>query len=1256
MSPLPEPGAATLVVPCQLDALAINEPIHSAGQTWNRWTMKYDRLNQYTNPMPAPFTNEDRSPPDIGVHLHWAVPDGLTHGVEDPPGSGQFTYPYLPNRWLVVRMVTAADATPVVSAWVIEADALGTKDGAPFLDPNGPSAAGKAVEPTLLGTSVALEDWPGDSGAGTPFLTALAPGNVTFAGFAPGASNVLAFHDDLDGIDAAVLSYQIMGWYTDHQADPLHDLSVENGGWIVSADAQGQPALVAPTLDWQVTQQDGVDPPSVTAVAGLVHGVTWNRTTNVIDPGGYPTDIASRVRVSVAATGAEALAALIREQAMAGGATAQEAALETGLLEAFQLEVLNEFDTPGGQEELARRLHDSGFARSSGGVVWTIVPATPEGAAQPVNPPPLTPAQLQWLADLNTKQADLDLQRRILDTMQRELNGLWWKNAYIPFDPGPGPNSGDQGVQFENARTHLPEQVDPSNPEGWWAKTVAQQDVVDVAKGKVPIASGPGAADSIKAFADGHLDPSQYILKPEPARNFAAPTDPVMLISGLGRSERFGRDGVLACRAGNTLVRGLSHDGKDATNDSLPAGTLPVLDAATLPPLADPLLAEAFWLTPEDAGVIADKGFGSTDPATVSAISAQIAAQPPEAMIGTPPAANGNMAWVQPWLPLYLEWSVDFTMTYQLDAQGHIVTENGDYVWDRDGWQFDGTDYAWVGGSIAQQQAQTYTGRVMLTPSQSFTFQARLKAYLAKHPQPQLENAEALLEKLEDFDILSQSLSGLTSQLAMIDPNPNVTPPKEAQAVIRSGGDKGVPYLAAVGAQDTRGGQGKPFFFPIRAGYLSFNRLRITDSYGRTLSLLEANGNFGGKADSFVPIKGSGMTPDPAQIGADDAARMLRLKPRLAQPARLDFTWISSEDDSVIVDQAAEASPVCGWLLPNHLDKSLGVYDAAGAYQGEVLPVYIGPGQDTIAWMPAPGGDASPVVAPGTQPDLANAHLQAIVTGLLAHPDGPQALAAFLTAIDETLWTVAPGSGRSQSDLAAIIGRPLAVTRVNLAMDLAGLAQWDQAIYRTFVPNGDTLLKDTGSLLAFDWPVRMGSQNLRSDGTIGYFTGSDYTRFNAVHLPGSVAQGASPYVAEIAEGNYLNLPVRPEDGTKGAAPFDRPGSQYVTLLLDPGGAATAATGLLPSVQANLDTRFVDPALAAMAVTFRAGPLLLDAETVRLPAPSVQSGVWSWLSATGTTSGDWQTDPVSPAKTAPQLSDAPPILREGWLTFVPESDP
>ena len=187
----------TLLVPMHLDALVINKKI-TARDAYNRWRMNYKQMKCFGNPMPPPFHDQESEPPPVGVHLHWALPDGMTHGVEDE--SGGIEFPYVPNRWLVVRIQPGGSPTgaSLIVAWVILSDMYGDDCASPFLDPDPQKSKPGDVVPTGLGARVTIQEWDrmmGEKGVDpvAPFLRAIGPGNVTFAAFAPGVEDVFAF-------------------------------------------------------------------------------------------------------------------------------------------------------------------------------------------------------------------------------------------------------------------------------------------------------------------------------------------------------------------------------------------------------------------------------------------------------------------------------------------------------------------------------------------------------------------------------------------------------------------------------------------------------------------------------------------------------------------------------------------------------------------------------------------------------------------------------------------------------------------------------------------------------------------------------------------------------------------------------------------------------------------------------------------------------------------------------------------------------
>jgi hypothetical protein len=196
----------------------------------------------------------------------------------------------------------------------------------------------------------------------------------------------------------------------------------------------------------------------------------------------------------------------------------------------------------------------------------------------------------------------------------------------------------------------------------------------------------------------------------------------------------------------------------------------------------------------------------------------------------------------------------------------------------------------------------------------------------------------------------------------------------------------------------------------------------------------------------------------------------------------------------------------------------------------------------------------------------------------------------------------------------------------------------------------DTLLNADAGLTTFSFPVRLGSTELLDDGLIGYFgtpstdpkVGDTYTIFNAVHPS---IEATSPYVEAIAPGNYLQLPLDYPTYTK----------KNLTLLLDPRAQVHATTGILPAAKLKLPAQFYATALARIAVTFRAGPVLTQPDTIRLPFPAEQHGTWAWIKRTGTGESDWEIQPIIAANAQARLEDTPPHLIDGWLQFSPTPD-
>jgi hypothetical protein len=121
-----------------------------------------------------------------------------------------------------------------------------------------------------------------------------------------------------------------------------------------------------------------------------------------------------------------------------------------------------------------------------------------------------------------------------------------------------------------------------------------------------------------------------------------------------------------------------------------------------------------------------------------------------------------------------------------------------------------------------------------------------------------------------------------------------------------------------------------------RAGQMFFTRLCVVDRFGRTVDVLLED-----DAAQFTPIVAPNLTRGAQRVHADVAPEALvQMPPRLLQPARLRFDFVSGMNGELIVDHHAATSPICGWLLPNYLDRALLCYDPTGAPLGELRVGY----------------------------------------------------------------------------------------------------------------------------------------------------------------------------------------------------------------------------------------------------------------------------------------------------------------------------
>ncbi|MBL8329115.1 MAG: hypothetical protein JNJ71_09710 [Rubrivivax sp.] len=1263
-----------VLVPIVVEALPVSAAA-AAGASWA--AVGIDPLNPAA-PRPGPFDTTTGTRP-AGVHLHWALPDGLTRG-ERPAAASDAALPAsanprdeqpesreaprtrftpVPDRWLVVRVQAGATASAPrrASAWVIS--------GA--LDPARRSA-------------VPLSQWKETrpSASEVPPVTAMGPGEPTFAVYYDNTRQLLAFHDPLTDAAQGPLTYLVCGWYGRLEDDPLYAPGREREflallkrlGWSLDAAAlqslhrstrdellkqtllgdggaqaqkmmsvqpkartapafglsPGAAAAEAPApvnvnvgrgaARWlQFGEESRVDPtvskvvyatpsyfdrywPRQMLCHGAVFDVAWNGRGGGFDlpEAGVPPPGA--VSVAVGQTSAQALAALAARES---GDASQER-----LLDAFACGAMSDLSQPSGLARLESQLHAEDFSSRPGGFV--------------------------------------------VDTLEQGDAFVTSSGAESP--PAPRASGGGGQASLNPAAKGLSDVAGVKVRTRFYRADSTLQMLHDAMGGP----SGPSGPSSADRPAPAGSAPASAPRTRETVRRamprWYQPRDPVLLLRAARRAYKHGEDalldGTLGCRLSGQTIRQLSVNpwaqagqgnqplplvdvvGADLSTDDLKSGQIPAECGALF---HETLLLDPTVVTRARELVVQRSARLKAPPGTETrAVSAAVAGQRVLAeqtllfaatldptldtqalaalstLEGTMPRALALQFWRRPWTPIELAWEVEWYPSPGAERD----------------WLLTGTDLA-LRGSIPTgtegAPALTLRGRSILTPAIARTLEKQLKRFLDDEASGARDDASPdeeadlarVMRSFASLDVLGASLAGLHDTLMARAP---------------------VPGVAGAPAPDAwQPISGQSALWLLRAGHLRLRRARIVDAFGQFHDVAPSVLDTPVRAVDLVSRAG------PAFLG---------LPPRLQEPSRLMFRLLDAADDAR--EATRQKSPVCGWLVPDHLDEAIEVFDQQGQPQGQLQPAEDG---RTLEWQGVPGL----AEALGAPPVLANPALGGFVQGLLQHglrdkarlagPGAPTetALAALLRMIDATLWTTDPVGREGNEHLSLLVGHPLALVRAELRLEV-------QAEPAAAALQAASYLPARAELERTPLTVRLGELLALDDGLMGYFVNDDYSRFFPVHE--ALAPQARP--AGPGEGYLGSMALPPQTAARplehpyvDRTPFVeiRPGQRLrLTLVLDPRGAVHATCGFLPRKKIELMREHVAPALEALAFTFRIGPVLVDPDAVRMPVPAEIAGGWSWVRRVNVTT--WQEDKVVKASQDALLGDAPAMLQEGWL--------
>jgi hypothetical protein len=1205
--------------------------------------------------MPDPFTDLPEPRP-AGVHLHWALPDGLTKGTVATDGAGEpdVSLPAVPDRWLVLRLSNGADRRRrAVAGWVLEA--------------GGP-------EPNV----VALDDWrgPGSTGGVEQPLTAMGHGDPAWAAYYDNVENRLAFHDRAEDV-AGRVAYLVCGWYADPALDPLgtnitslaaFEQTLERLGWSLQGQLQKSQTksrwfikeavrlgLRAKDRAWaDHTSRRDADGNFVTSgdwwpSSTLFHGAAVDISLDGRALGGPPP--ADSLRVAFGATGGEALAALM--------ATAGAGAEEERVVEALQLGVLHELDQPDGRARLDALLHASAFGSMSGGPdeteqIWEpAVPAQPDAPARPGKPDP---------GVFGNRRSS-------------GLGGVTGRTAITPEIAEArgvaGPLTGTASHKVVGAKAVIGRLHD--------VRGVLEEVLVEGVRGE-PRSSRPTPR------------PGRWVEVKRPQPRFHHPVDPVVLVQGGKRSFKHGGDGRLSdddklpCRLSGFTVTAISADlgGDRPTHGTLTGRQLVErgVDNGGVPAECTDVLYETVLLDPGSAGAAIDQLLGGgggrgrevpdrfhvrvsqnwqveqtawwvlndprVDPAPVLTRSGVTGTLPSPIAI-TPPH--------RPWNPLHLDWEVEFT-----------PSDKGIAEWELGEVDFERADSDGEGAEEATLEPVVVSGRALVTPGAVRTLAEAARA--AIEAAARSGGADVLPPKVRTqypsttAKVLFEHLSGTSVRIADAvreagDPRADLSSIVELldrMDVLGGALDgfhlelrKGAPAVRPLlpdGRPDPSPITPLPGFVSMRAGTLTVTALRLVDGFGQYVDLADSTA-----AERIVLGE---------SVRHDDAPGRAVLTPRFTAPSRLLLRWTDAASDTV----GPGANPVCGYVLPDHLDGGLEFFAADGTNLGNLRADDHVDRLGSLLWEDAPGSPTTVGRPPGL--DVANRFLRGIADGLLdwgmsdhgTRPGGSAteegALEALLRVIDSTMWTVDLFGHAGDEHLALLVGHPVVVMRAVMRLETVDPAAPPELAWTPV-------------------PVRLGALTHWQDGLLAFYVNDDY---GAVHCAPAAAAMAREVGAR--RGFLQQAPAVPgfyehfeADLAGGADTGDSPVTHpYVspddvimvrpnqdvrlTMLVEPHTLVHATTGMLPRKDIGMRREWMATALASLAPTFRFGPVLRDPDTLRMPIATDIAGTWTWNYKADV--ARWVEEQILNASHDAFLDDTPAEGTEGWLRLTPLPPP
>lgn len=1110
------------------------------------------------NIVSQPFQNRNLllSP---GVHLHWELPKALRTGEHKEE---RLSFPTAPNCWLVIRK----RGETIEAQWIVESDYLWpvipdieeirTPNSVCIPYPTNPQQ-GKYQPFRYLGRQLSLFDWLKDDRKAHEYwgksLTAIGYGEPAFAAFYPNCYSVFGCHDPEPGDLNSNLSYEVIGWHSEVEFDYIQALISEYS----PKSKRSLSDFIQDKTDWKLDR-------NLDALQSQLQTLYYGRLEfqpNTSEEAQPELDC-----VILANSGTEALSTYIAHQVDGDDDNLFKLDIENQL-EAIQL--LSSLEAE--QEDLDRKLrearHEKEFVAHTSGIIWKIekIDAKKNDYLLDENPDDtlfdLPEAIADQLTDINQRQEQYNRLQDELESQRQQIFADWYKYLiclYPPlddFDRYPHPERVRQFMTNSEIASLQARQLE------------AQRLKIDLEERLAHLKNQLDRLNTpLKAIAEKKSDanPQEYQLKSVPAPRYWQPNEPVIMA---------------------VFKRGQDQTSETVSQEPTHCFVFQLDDNKTGKYRFDEALAAEL----RDAIQSQDGGGGSF-----------------------------TRVWrSQPWKPFLLEWEAQVTGIREQSSYLSDFVERY-YEADQDGIDFQLQNYYSIAGREGQKDV--YSGRSFLNDYAADQHKQQIEAFFTRKDFFQQfcqeraiainrgwleQNLEVLknwisanlqiqdtqkqffirlldiYESFNNLQCLSQSLNGFNQAL--------LGRKQTLQLIIDDpiGFEKERPFVELV--RDTvqnsiiSAPQPLNFFNPIRSGSLKITRLRLVDTFGRVRDL-EWNQTF---------------TPEYLKANKDNA---VNLPPRLVQPARLNFRWLSGNCKHTQEEAGSHPSlnPICGWILPDRLDNTLEIYNTEGHSLGELEIRKVGDQR----WRPAPGSK----FAVASVQDIPNPHLKRVVCNLNNGDD--DFLEEFVQSISTACEQIDPATANSNPSLALMMGQPIAVVRAALNLQLQGLPAINQdwTIFKRelqqFQNNPDAPFeRENNKFTNVQFPIYLGNPQRLNDGLVGYW--------QEIHKEDGISLSQEVYIPSGSSSNKENQSGEIIKQRRALYQTVRSKPLFITALIDPRGSVQATSKILPSKSIHIPTEHYVNILNNLSITFLAAPMLSSTK-ISVPLAEAMDCSLSWL--------------------------------------------